>query len=258
MTIKQCERTLDFKPRLQWPGGQPAIAYCSELWTGFNLTEDHPVWNWTSGDPVTIFKSCYSQLGLAELSRLILINSPHLPTHEILSAYNIRGGENTQRLMTILPQLPAQFQNWIDDRCLAAMELQALLSLKEDQLPKLTSAMEKIAELKLSRNSGAQILELIVELFLMGQEIDTLLSDSEPEWQTLLKNLRYPVAKATDDLAMTKVKMLQWPQNVQAKWQRKGDRAGLEIKFFAANPKEFERLLIGLERVHKSWQQEQQ
>ena len=70
--IPQCDKSLDFRPRVSWPRAFPAFAWQNLLLTGFERKEGQALdlckssgCNWLEA-----FTACYSILGFAELTRL--------------------------------------------------------------------------------------------------------------------------------------------------------------------------------------------
>ena len=102
------------------------------------------------------------------------------------------------------------------------------------------------------------MLELLVELHLLGRKMEVLLQDSTQAapWIQSLKCLRFPTTSASDQNGSDKLKSLPWPAHVETKWARQGDRSGIEIRIRAESQSELERKLQGLEHVSQLLKQE--
>lgn len=248
--IKHCDKNLNFAPLQAWSSSLPAIAFKGELWSGFELPEDHPVYNWTSGQALQIFKATHPQLSMVEVARICQLESPHLERHELLQVYGLQPQEGTLQILKAVTGCPEAFQTWLAQKAVGPQELGILLSLAP---VKLTKAFHKIVTENHSRSHGVQILELFGELLMMGKSEELLLSANGEAWVKLLRQLRYPLAHSADQTASQAIAKISWPGSVQSKWTRRGDQAGIELKFFAANPLEFKRTLASLRKLEETF-----
>lgn len=254
-TIKHCDKKLDFKPLKAWPAGLPAIAYQGELWSGFDLPLDHPVFNWTSGQALEIFKATYPQLSTVELAHLCQLTTPHWTSAQLAAAYGMQYTETTAQIFTALTLCPRDLQIWLAEKCVGPQELAIFLAVSPTQL---TACFTKLLTETHSRNQGMQILELYGELLLMGKSEELLLQGQGEQWLQNLKQLRFPASHLADKKAQQNLTQWPWPASVQSKWIRKGDKAGVEIKFFASTPQEFKRTLHSLRKLEDNLQEESQ
>jgi len=54
-------------------------------------------------------------------------------------------------------------------------------------------------------------------------------------WKSELKKLRYPQTTLSDQELKTKLEALPWPYGAKVKFERRGDRAGVEVKLFISS-----------------------
>ncbi len=107
-----------------------------------------------------------------------------------------------------------------------------------------------LASLRPSFSEGLTVLELITELILINPATDLKAhASSLATWTQHLKQLRYPMATILDAATKAKLEALPWPQGSKVKFERRGDRAGVEIKFFVSSSVDITKLQASLERV---------
>lgn len=160
------------------------------------------------------------------------------------------------RLLEVIPQMPPLFWSWCCKHALAPRELFPLLSLQSPH--QLSLCLDSFDELQLSRNLGAQILELLVECFLIGETDEKLFSlskNSSPSksagdhWLQNLKTQRFPQTTKADAEKQKALLSLPWTKDLQTRWLRQGDRSGVEVRFFVSNPKELQKHVDQLQKI---------
>jgi hypothetical protein len=275
--IAQCDKDLDFKPRRAWPAALPAFAWQNQLLTGFERVEGNALDLSARGGCSLreVFRSCYSDLQLAELARLVQRwqqwqNSQRQPTLEATELAQLTEGSGwgwSERLRTTLAYIvetPAAFQNWIDDKKVGPRDLSPLLAVETEKLPALYPFLEKVVELPLSKMEGCQALEWGVELWLLGKPLAELLpspasSSAETDkrqaesYLKRLRSLRLPVSMASDEEWRKRVVQFPWPSRVHGTWARWGDQTGLEIRLRAHSPGELTTQIEKLRAVSAAW-----
>lgn len=109
-----------------------------------------------------------------------------------------------------------------------------------------------LASLQPSFTEGLQGLELLTDLVLMGHDAslfeNTTTFDS---WKASLRRLRYPETSIRDDELKSKLEKLSWPVGSKVKFERRGDRAGVELKLFVSSATDLTKILVALERVQE-------
>ena len=113
----------------------------------------------------------------------------------------------------------------------------------------------RVAALKPSFTEGLFVLETITELILMGHH-DDLFShlDTLITYKNYIHGLRYPVTTSSDDLLKNKFQNLPWPPASKVKFERRGDRAGVEFKFFISSKTDIIKIIAAFERVQSEMQ----
>ncbi len=154
-------------------------------------------------------------------------------------------------LVSFITSLNQDFLTWLHEKNLRAQDLASAILVKPEQLEKFLSAFLQLAP---SKSEGVQILELLADLILLEKTDEALLSSLQknaPAALGKLKELRYPQATTRDRLQSHL--NLSWPQNVNAKFQRRGDRAGFDLQVFVGNSNELKKTINHLEKVIEEW-----
>lgn len=201
------------------------------------------------------FKKIYKELSLMELARFYgaasktpLINT--IPWEKFFRLYSYNWNERLQKIMSLALLLPPSFQQWMLTHSCSPRDIEPLLSLKDTTL--VFSFLENFTQLKLSRNQGAQLLELSTELHLMGHDWSELLPLSHEDinsWLQRLQILRYPLTHELDQSAEKLLTELPWTKQFSSRWVRQGDRSGLEVKFLALSPNDLKNKLKSLNEI---------
>lgn len=143
------------------------------------------------------------------------------------------------------------FAQWQIDKKVKPSDLvftQALATgVHQDLFNKLA---DLVTNLKPSFSDGLKSLELITDLILMGHHESLFENATSFESYNLhLKQLRYPFTTVSDSNLKNKLENLPWPAQAKVKFERRGDRAGVELKFFVSSQADLTKLISSLERV---------
>lgn len=259
--ISQCAKDLDFQPRKAWPKALPAMAWNYRLLTGFDRDEGLVFDLNASGDSfIDAFHSCYPELSLPELARFyeITVQQKNLiETQEdwqrFFELYQLRFQDSLVQGLKKLAQTPFSFQEWVSQKGVGPRDLEILKAVNVSDLSPL---FEKWISFELSKSEGVQALEYATELFLLGKAWSEILPG---DWTTKggslvdhLKKQRYPETSLKDESRSKGVRSLPWPTQIQAQWSRKGDQAGIEIRFRVSSLSDLNKKLRGLEKVEKA------
>lgn len=143
------------------------------------------------------------------------------------------------------------FAQWQIDKKVKPSDLVFTQALKTQiQQDLFQKVADHLASLKPSFSDGLKTLELATELILMGHQEGLFENAATFEkWQLSLKQLRFPHTTATDSNLKTKLENLPWPSQAKIKFERRGDRAGVEVKFFVSSDADLTKLISSLERV---------
>ncbi len=107
-----------------------------------------------------------------------------------------------------------------------------------------------------SFSEGLQMLELVTDLILMDYGDSLFLyTDNLDTWKTYLQNLRYPMTTHHDDALKNRFEKLPWPSGAKTKFERRGDRAGVEVRFFITSVADVTKMIASLERVQAELKQ---
>ncbi|MFN3455145.1 MAG: hypothetical protein ACK41T_09325 [Pseudobdellovibrio sp.] len=147
--------------------------------------------------------------------------------------------------------LASQVNAWVEAKKIKSADLSFLTSLKTDlQWQLFFKSQSLISEHRLSYSESLKYLEMINDLILMGHD-EALFEQSHDLnlWINHLKRLRYPATTERDDLLKEKFEKLPWPYGSKTKFERRGDRAGVELKMFITSEADLIKAIASLERV---------
>lgn len=139
-------------------------------------------------------------------------------------------------------EAPSEFVNWCDLRQAKWGHLRPLALISWGQA---SPWLNTLARLNLSLQEGSKAIEYATEIELMGQSehLQALQAETQgSRWLQQLYAVRFPKAQAQMEKAEDRLKKIRWPQGVQGRWVRQGDRQALELRMTAASKEELERL----------------
>ena len=283
LEIQDCQKTFNFSPETPWPELLPAYCYDGELLCGFNRLCG-PVIQLEKETLAGCFKALYPELSFQELSRL----STKLPfdinlLQELWALYGFRWKESLFEVCQKVSELPMEVQGWLHLKKLGPQDLAPLRSIPSVQI--LNDFWPYILKFNFSKSEGTKLIELLVELLLLEIPQEKLLpqsqlgtqnqlskqkneipphsisenlnikkqgSDNTTEgsaWLKYLFEIRHPQSTQQDRMAEKSIVNLGWPLKSEARWSRRGDRAGIEFKMFFSHPQELKRSLDRLQQI---------
>lgn len=147
------------------------------------------------------------------------------------------------------------FNSWSLEKKIKPTDLVFTQALKTElQRDLFNRVSEQMAEHNPSFSEGLQFLEQITDLILMGYN-DELFTEqpSWTRWKEKIHELRFPLTKSRDEKLKIKFESLPWPAGSKIKFERRGDRAGVEVKLYISNEADLTKILASLERVQKAF-----
>lgn len=262
-------------PFLPTPKAWTGLALNGQIICGFDLDPQSPVVEQVLATKQAVTQAYFEALPqLSFLQKLILISSDLFTDFfdVDLALEKISGGRSFAELHglgSLIQQLPTDFLFWVHEKNLHFFDLAVLLSLSTDpnsaetkkwdqQVAKFGKILSSWSEVQYSKSQGVQILELLVELFLIHEKNENQVTVLKLQLQTSadqtlknLKQLRYPETSLKD--AESKSVPLPWPGIVQAQGQRQGDRWGYRLNFFVSNPYELTKTVDQLQKAAEQW-----
>ncbi len=194
-------------------------------------------------------QKCNQELKL-KLNLSNLSQNPEL----FFSQYGFRYNENLFLLINKIVKLPEIFQAWTSLKKWGPQDFAPLRSVNDEKIPNLTPFLIKISEGIISKSDSTIIFEYLIELYLMEYvELSNLLKTPIQQWLTALKKWRFPLQTKLQNKEEHIISKIHWPANSQAKWIQKGDRSGIELKFFFSHTQELDRILQKLETINDSF-----
>ncbi len=168
-------------------------------------------------------------------------------------------------------ELKNQIQKWLDSKKSSTIDIHQICPyldlLKTDaQIQMMNQTLELILILRCSYSEGLKILELVTEIVLIYDQqkiqidFDMLTTHHEQkmlnpdQWLTRLNQLRFPLTMQNDTEIKLKLEKLPWPFGSKIKFERRGDRSGVELKVFISNPSDLVKIISSLERVREGLQ----
>lgn len=246
---------LDFKPLYPTPEIFPIFA-----WHGWALNHFHkPTGNKVAVQDVShkdlseILKQIYPTLTFMELTRFYSCAQQAKITASwnlIFRAYSYHWNDRMLKTVDLARALPENFQQWLQAHDASPRDIAPLLSLKANH--NLEHVLTTMVNLNVSRSLGLQILELAVDLQLLGTEIKNILpvaSESADSWVSRLKKLRFPMTETLDAQTEQILQSLPWTKAFSKRWTRMGDRSGLEIKFLALSQEDLRNKVKSLQEI---------
>lgn len=107
-----------------------------------------------------------------------------------------------------------------------------------------------------SFSEGLVILEWVTDLILMGHHEELFSATPNLEsYKQHLKVLRFPEVTRRDEQLKSKMESWPWPQGSKVKFERRGDRAGVELKIFISSNTDMTKIMAALDRVQKEMSQ---
>ncbi len=140
---------------------------------------------------------------------------------------------------------------WVLDKKFIPTDFPFLNLLKtDDEKSKMVDVLLKCKSLNASFSETVQIIELATEILLIDFNHPIFdQSENLTPWKTHLQKLRFPQTTSSDEALKTKFEKLPWPTGAKTKFERRGDRAGVELKLFVTSQADLTKAISALERV---------
>ncbi len=251
LELTQCNRQLEFELGETWPKALPACSWREYLLCGFARSSGTVIDLQSLGNTfLESLLALYPHLSFVDLSALFL-KARHLENElnfskaDLFHAYGLRYTENLEILGELVAKTPLSFQAWARERDLSAADFAFLKMLKN--VHSLEAAFSKIVELKVSRNTAVQILELEAELESLAKVTDASYENAET-WLSELQQMRYPQTSQRDEERKKSFQKVRLPHNIKSNWKRVGDSGHLELKLTVSGEVELKKTLAGLQK----------
>lgn len=211
---------LDFRPI------KPSFSMAQVEWKGVVLNQvaslDKSIVDLSHEDPTNLVFDLFGPLSFVELFQLHregqTVPELSLDWNRLFKLNSFHFSQRTEQLFESLALMPNEFIDWARGRQCSAQDLMPLISLKTIDDMKLLSVF--FSEKNLTRNEGKKVLDLLVDLLLLGKNFDEL-KPKESNWLESLQKLRTPMTQARDE----KQKISDgWPRYVQVQKMRTGDQ----------------------------------
>jgi hypothetical protein len=264
VTKSLLSKELNFFPLQTWPEALPVFSWQQFQLTGFRITTESRIVNLAENSQINLLEalhSCYPNLSLPEMARLHdclkNLRPQYLPENwpkQFWEARERHWNANVEKTISALTKISRSFQDWASEKGLGLNDLAILRSLSDVDFFQTQPLFQWIACSGCTKNDGVFVLEAALELWKMDRlsmkgtfEIDPL---PDPTiLRKLLDKLRRPLAFAAEERKQQQLLSIPWPAHVRPRWQRRGDKLSLEIKFEAISSADFKKKLEGLGRA---------
>lgn len=150
------------------------------------------------------------------------------------------------------------FKTWAIEKKIKDSDIHFVKLLNNPaDLNKLYKVCDEVILLKPSFSEIIKIIETLTELILMGNS--EILSPGSinnlEDYKKYLFQIRFPQAAQKDNELKNKMEKLPWPYGSKIKFERRGDRSGVELKVFISNEVDLTKILASLERVKQELSQ---
>jgi hypothetical protein len=131
-----------------------------------------------------------------------------------------------------------EFQNFCDERAIPLKALKPIQYLGE-WVGAVTSLL---INLKLTGSQVREALDLLCDLKFQGSTLENIQPQpEEKDWIQTLRKKRNPITSSNDENTNQRVQKMSWPKGVQAKWERHGDQAGVQIQTKIASLRDWQK-----------------
>ena len=147
------------------------------------------------------------------------------------------------------------FQTWTLEKKIKDTDLVFLRALNSSvHLDLFQKAADQFALLNPTFSESLPVLEQMTDLILMGHDEQLFLnSESFDIYKKHIRALRFPQTTQRDEELKIKLESLPWPYGSKVKFERRGDRAGVELKLFISSEVDLTKVISALERVQKEF-----
>jgi hypothetical protein len=145
------------------------------------------------------------------------------------------------------------FKTWAIEKKMQEGDLIFTRALKSPvQLDLFHKLADEVIKMNPTFSEGLQIFELLTDLVLMGHVEELFVKTENLEsYKQHLKLLRYPETSRRDEELKTKLEALPWPYGSKIKFERRGDRAGVEVKLFISSEVDLTKIMSSFERIQQ-------
>lgn len=183
---------------------------------------------------------------------------------QLWSLYQFRNYEQHFELIDKIISLPKDLQTWIHQKKVSPLDLAPFKALsKKESFDLLEPLWQPFLYYSFSKSDGVKVIEYLIELLLLEFPLQELFPpnwtenstlvptahNSGENWMHHLHSLRYPKSTQFDQNAEALLLQQTWPKKMDARWIRRGDRSGVELKLFFTHPDELKQNIVGLEKT---------
>ena len=146
------------------------------------------------------------------------------------------------------------FNTWLESKKISIDQFPFIKLVKNNtDLSLWIHGLHTCSLLSFTFSETLQHMELLTDVLLMGHK-EELFSQklSKDAWKAHVYKLRYPQTSQNDDELKQKLEKLPWPVGAKTKFERRGDRAGVEVKLFISSATDLTKIISSLERVKEN------
>ncbi len=239
-----------------WPQGMPGLSLHRKALLAHNSQQ---FLDWTLSQPadqVQFWKSLSFQHDMVLLQRffeILSVTSEDDLRSFFQNAFSIQHSEvvSAWRWWT---ECPVGFRQWCQEHQVRIHDLLNLVYGTRTAIP----ALKVFHASKMNKNQGLQFLEYLMDLTQMHislVEIESCTLD-EALFQKV-RQMRFQTQTQQDSSMEKQFQKISWPMKIQARWQRRGDTAGAELKLFIQSPLDLQKHIVALQKTQETLLKEQ-
>lgn len=237
---------LDFRPK----NGRYSLVQF--LWNNIliNKADDKPPIIDVSHKNITdLLTILYSDISFVEFMELYWACEAHpnlasqVNWQLYLSCQKMTWNDRQKQLLKKLQNLPTLFLDWCHLKQVSSQDLMPLNAL--DNLDSFCSLTRYFDPLKVSRNHGKKIIDLLVDLILLDHPPDKLKPSDNQDWSVKLEILRKPKTSK----GQTQSQAANWPRYVNIKSVRHGDQRQYQMQILFKNQQDLKEKLLRLSEM---------
>lgn len=215
-------------------------------------TSKKPVFDLSGEDITELLLDLFGSLCFIEVCLLYHSAKKHpclfeaVDWNSFFKKQKIQMNSRNLQLFEKLKSMPKEFLTWAQEHQMSSRDLMPINSLED--LNCLKTLIKNFQKLKLNRNEGRKTLDLLVDMILMNNKTEDLNPSSENWFQELMIK-RYPNTLNDDKLQKTK---RDWPNYVQIKNSRQGDKMTYKLQLTYSNDKDLHSKLKYLSQINNN------
>jgi hypothetical protein len=251
-----CKLRIEFLSKTHWPDHLPAIALNQVIIAGSKgkWVFNHQIESQSGCELAETFKNFHPHLSYLELLQIVpqWKAAFNVSVTAFLKAYQLDWSDTDSELEKFFRTFPASTQLWLVEKSLSKSELSQI----KDLASRAQTITSFCVQQKVSKSELTQVLDLCSSI--NSDQALPQPGDNFRSWSEKLFSLKYPITQSMDKYFQAKIKTLPWSKNSSAQWLRRGDKSGIEVRFFVTQTNELKNQIHALMKVSELLQEDQE